>query len=224
MTIGQRTAGTAGLITAFLFILLLAASFGFDPKAFTDAEAALRMARERAALKAVVGVATTAAAASAILFFSGLGTMLASRAPTRGSAVRLFGAIGAAALALGTLNDWIGVGYLAGVAAKDQIAAQHGWVALMAVNAGAYSVAGFFIGAAVLATTWAVIGMRTLGRIVGWIGVTAAVAIVAAVVAQAGVAPDSPMLGAMYPISGGLLLLWFSCTGMALRRGQPEMR
>lgn len=67
----------------------------------------------------------------AMLFTAGLFGALREKAPTRAHAVLLFGVLGSAGYALGSLTQWLGGTQVAAV--KDQVAAGHAWIAVNAL-------------------------------------------------------------------------------------------
>ena len=214
----QRNAGTAGLLTAAIFLIALVMTFRIDPGAFTDPAKALAFASEQATLKAAVGLLITLSSIALILFFVGLANRLAERTPTRSQAALYFGVLGAAGLGIGTLLDWQGVAYLAGRVATDQTAAYSAFLALTAVSTAMYGFAGAFLGASVIAAGWATVSTGAMPRAIGWVGLLASIVLIVATIVQAFV-PAESSFGFIYIVAGVLLLIWFGWTGVELRRG-----
>lgn len=212
----QRNGGTAGLVTAVLFIVLLALTFRWDPAAFTDPARALAFATEQRTLKAVVGLVTALSSITLILFFAGLANRLSDRTPTRAQATLYLGVLGSAGLGMATLLDWQGVGYLAGRMAADQTAAYHAWLALTATSTAIYGFAGAFFGAAVIAAAWSVVSTGVMRPVIGWVGLAASLVLIVGTILQAAATGSS--FDDFYMIAGVLLLIWFGWTGLELRR------
>lgn len=213
----QRNGGTAGLVTAVLFLILLAVTFRYDPAAFTDPAKALTFASEQRALKAVVGLVSILSSIALILFFVGLANRLADRTPTRSEATLYFGVLGSAGLGIGSLLDWQGVAYLAGRMAGDQTAAYHAWLALAAASTAIYGFAGALFGASIIAAGWAVVSTGAMRKAIGWVGLLASAILVVGTILQAFV-PAESVFGNIYIVAGVLLLIWFAWTGVELRR------
>lgn len=211
-----RAAGSAGIAAAVLFLILLGTTFSYDPAAYSDPAKALAFAQEAKILRTVVGLSGVLSGIVLVIFFAGLGDRLAASAPVRAVVTRYFGILGGAALALGSLVDWAGISFLASF--NDQVAAQHAWVALFALDAGIYGLTGAFMGLAVLAAGWAIVGTRVLSPTAGWLGILGAVIIVVGTVLAA-ILPTAEWVFVFYIAAGVLLLIWFGWTGMALRRG-----
>lgn len=212
----QRNAGTAGILTAVFFLILLAVTFRYDPAAFTDPVKALTFASEQRALKAVVGLVSILSSIALILFFAGLANRLADRTPTRAQATLYFGILGAAGLGIGSLLDWQGVAYLAGRVASDQTAAYHAWLALAAASTAIYGFAGALFGASTIAASWAVVSAGAMRRAIGWLGLLASLVLVVGTILPA-LVPESSF-DSFYIAAGVLLLIWFAWTGIELRR------
>jgi hypothetical protein len=216
MTNVHRAAGTAGMLAALLFVILLGTTFTYDPAAYTDPARALAFAQQAKGLRTIAGISGVLSGIVLVIFFAGLADRLATTTPLRAMLTRNFGIIGAAALALGSLVDWAGISFLASF--SDQVAAQHAWVALFAMDAGIYGLTGAFLGIAVLAAGSAMVGERLLSRNAGWVGIGAAAVIIVGTLLQAVLPPDTPWLFAFYIGAGILFLIWFAWTGTALRR------
>lgn len=216
MTNVHRAAGTAGIAAAILFLILLGTTFSYDPGAYNDPVKALAFAQQAKGLRTIVGLSGVLSGIVLVIFFAGLGDRLTAAAPVRGMITRYFGIIGGAALALGSLVDWAGINFLASF--KDQVAAQHAWVALFAFDAGIYALTGAFLGIAVLAAGSAMIGARLLSATAGWLGILAAATLFLGAVLQSFLPPDTQWLYAFYFVAGVLLEIWFAWTGLALRR------
>lgn len=214
----QRTGGTAGIVAAALFVVLLATTFTYDPAAYSDPAKALEFAARQQGLRTVVGLAGVLAAVALVLFYAGLANRLRERTPARAQATYNFGVIGAVGLALGSLTDWLGIAYLVGYAAKDATAAQHAWVALTTVDIGFYGLAGLSLGISTIVAGWAVAQSGALRPATGWIAVVAGVIAFVATVAQAFVPPSSSVVFMAYLITGLLFLAWFGLAGSELRR------
>ena len=216
MTSVQRAAGTAGLAVAVLFLILLGATAAYDPGAYNDPVRALAFAQQATGLRALVGTAGVLAGIALVIFFAGLGDRLGTGAPVRALLARYLGVIAGAALAFGSLVDWIGINSLASF--KDQTAAQHAWVAIFAFDAGIYGLTGVFLGIAVLAAGAAMVRERLVSAAAGWLALVGAAVIVLWIVLQGVVPADTTWLFAFYIVAGILLLIWFGWTGAALRR------
>lgn len=215
MTAVSRAAGSAGFAAAILFVILLGTTFSYDPGAYNDPVKALAFAQQAKTLRAIVGLAGVLSGIVLVVFFAGLGERLAVGAPVRGMVTLYFGIIGGAALALGSLVDWAGMSFLASF--KDQVAAQHAWVALFAFDAGIYGLTGVFMGIAVLAAGSAMIGTRVLSATAGWLGILGAAIIILGTILGA-VLPTAEWVFVFYLAAGLLLLVWFGWTGLTLRR------
>jgi len=166
----ERNGGTAGIITAVLFLILLAVTFRYDPAVFTDPARALAFAAEQRGLKAFIGIVTLLSAVALMMFFVGLASRLADATPARGQATLYFGILGSAGLGIGAMLDWQGVGYLAGRAAADTTATQQAWLAVNAVSTAIYGFAGALFAAAVIAAGWAAVSTGVMPRLSGWAG------------------------------------------------------
>jgi hypothetical protein len=215
MTNVHRAAGTAGMLTAVLFVILLGTTFTYDPAAYTDPARALAFAQQAKGVRTVAGIAGVLSGIVLVIFFAGLADRLAGTTPLRAMLTRNFGVIGAAALALGSLIDWAGISFLTSF--KDQTAAQHAWVALFALDAGVYGLTGVFMGIAVLAAGSAMVGEHLLSARAGWLGIAAAAVIVVGTLLQS-VLPEASWVFAFYLVAGILFLIFFAWTGSALRR------
>jgi hypothetical protein len=207
---------TAGIAIAILFAILLGTTASYDPAAYSDPVRALAFAQQAGTLRTITGIAGVLAGIALVVFFAGLGDRLSTGAPVRALLAKYPGVIAGAALAFGSLVDWIGINSLASF--KDQTAAQHAWVALFALDAGIYGLTGAFMGLAVLAAGWAIVGTRVLSPTAGWLGILGAVIIVVGTVLAA-ILPTAEWVFVFYIAAGVLLLIWFGWTGMALRRG-----
>jgi|RifCSP19_3_1023858.scaffolds.fasta_scaffold33965_2 MFS family permease len=214
----QRNGGSAGFVTAALFVILLVLSFSLDPSIFSDPERALAYAREQGTRRTAMGVAAIAGALALAVFVAGLADRLHPKTPTRGAMTYLFGLIGAIGLAFGSLVDWLGIGYLVGTAARDEIAVQHAWYAVSAVSAAAYGLAGIGLSAAAIAASWAIVAEVAMRSAIGWIGLAAAVIILVASAAQALVPPGTTVQFLSYVVGGILFVIWFAWTALELRR------
>jgi hypothetical protein len=218
MTTVHRAAGTAGIATAILFAILLSTTALYEPATYTDPVRALAFARQAGPLRTLAGLAGVLAGITLVVFFAGLGDRLGTGAPVRGLLARYLGVIAGAALAFGSLVDWIGINSLA--AFKDQTAAQHAWVAILAFDAGIYGLTGVFLGIAVLAAGTAMVRERLVSAAAGWLALVGAAVIILGIVLQGVVPADTPWLFAFYIVAGVLLLIWFGWTGAALRRAR----
>lgn len=166
-------------------------------------------------LWALIGIVGALAAVVGTVFVIGLFDRLRDRAPTRASAVLYFGVIGLGGHALGALTRWQGGLQLADYAAKDQVAANHAWVALSATIGGITALGNVFTGASLLAAAWAVIATGGLSPTAGW------VAAIAGVLSILGVFATSPVV-----MLGGFVfaIVWLAWAGSELRRPQVGAR
>lgn len=216
MTAVHRAAGTAGIVIAILFAILLGTTASYDPAAYSDPVRALAFAQQATPLRTITGIAGVLAGIALVVFFAGLGDRLSTGAPVRALLAKYPGVIAGAALAFGSLVDWIGINSLASF--KDQTAAQHAWVAVFAVDAGIYGLTGIFIGLAVLAAGAAMVRERLVSATAGWLALTGAAVIILGTVLQGVLPADTPWLFAFYVVGGVPVLIWFAWTGFALRR------
>lgn len=207
----QRNGGTAGIVAAVLLALLfvLILSTGLDPQAMRDPARALPAFTKQQSLWAFVGIAGALASLAGTIFIIGLFGRLRDRAPTRASAMLYFGVIGLGGHALGALTHWQGGLQLANYAAKDQVAANHAWVALAATIGGINALGSTFTGASLIAAAWAVIAAGGLNPTVGW------VAAIAGVLEILGVLATHPLV-----MLGGFVfvIIWLAWAGSELRR------
>lgn len=168
----QRNAGTAGLITAILLaaIFILAISSGLDPQAGADPAKAIPLFAQKPTVFGALGVSGALAGGFGLIFTVGLFLRLRDRAPTRAFAALGFAVVGLSAHSLGAVLDWRGGQFLVEVAAKDQVAANHAWIALSATMQGINGIGNAFTGASILLAGWAVAATGAMSPSLGWVG------------------------------------------------------
>ena len=171
----QHNGGTAGIIAAICLVLLfiLFVSSGLDPRTAQDPAKALPLLGQKAGVFAAVGVLGLLAAGFGMIFTFGLFVRLREKAPTRAVANLGLGFVGLTMHALGAALLWQGGAML--VAAKDQTAAAHAWIAMGAVNQALMATGNGFTGAAVLMAGWAIVATGVMSTTLGWIAVIAGV-------------------------------------------------
>jgi hypothetical protein len=206
----QRNAGNFGIIAAVLLAVLfvLFLSSGLDYQAINDPTKALPAIAQNHGRWALTGVVGVLVVGFAVVFTAGLYRKLRDKAPTRAFAVLLFSVLGSGGFALSSLTQWLGGAQLAGT--TDQVAANHAYVALVAVNQGLMGLGNTFVGAAVAVAGWAVMATQTMGAAVGWLGIVAGV-VTAVLVFW-------PMSTALNFASFILIIIWLAWAGSQLRR------
>lgn len=169
----QRNAGNFGIVAAaliaILFILFLTS--GLDYQAINDPAKALPVIAQHRTRWMLTGVVGVLVVGFALVFTAGLYRRLRDKAPTRAFAVLLFSVLGSAGFALTSLTQWLGGAQLARTA--DQVAANHAYVALAAVNQGLMGLGNAFVGAALAVAGWAVMATQIMGTALGWLGIIA---------------------------------------------------
>mgnify|MGYP001362518874 CR=1 FL=1 len=207
----QSNGGTAGIITAIalaiLFILLI--SSGLDPQTHQDPAKALPILSQKAGLFAVIGVLGALAAGFGLIFTVGLFSRLRDRAPTRAAAVLGLALVGLTAHAMGAVLVWQGGQFLVAVSGKDQIAANHAWIAITAVFQSLNGVGNAFTGGATLVAGWAAVATGALSSALGWVGIIGGVVLILQLFAAA---PILMLAGFT------LTIIWLAWAGSQLRR------
>lgn len=207
----QRTAGTAGIVSAvgLVAVLALILSSGLTPEVLSDPAKALPYITQNPARWSAPSIIGAIVAGVAVLFVAGLANRLRERTPTRATAVLYLGLLGIAGHGFESIIRWVPSLQVAAYAGKDQVAAAHAWVALSAIQTGLGGIGNAFFGAAALVAGWAIISGRALPSTVGWVGVVAGLVDILAVFA-----PASPL----FLLTIVLDLVWLAWTGNALRR------
>ncbi len=117
--------------------------------------------------------------------------------------------IGLAGHGLGALLFLTAVPAVAAYAAKDQVAASHAWVALLAVDGATDGLGSLFAGLSFLMAGWAITATKVLSASLGWAAIIAGlVGLVAALV------PSSEPLFLASFVLPIIVLVW---AGNALR-------
>lgn len=207
----QRNAGTAGIITAVclavLFILFIGS--GLDPQAAQDPAKALPLIGQKAGLFGAIGILGLLAPGFGIIFTLGLFSRLREKSPTRAAANLGLAFMGLTLHAIGAALLWQGGPMLVAIAAKDQTAAGHAWIALGAVNQSLMAAANGFTGAAVFAAGWAIVDTGVMNKTLGWVAVIAGI-----VEALQAFSQQMALMGLGFV----LVIIWLAWAGAQLRR------
>ena len=207
----QRHGGTAGIITAFclavLFVLFV--SSGLDPQTAQDPAKALPILAQKAGVFATIGVLGALAAGFGLVFTIGLFARLRDPAPTRAAAVLGLAFIGLTGHAIGSSLLWQGGQFLVNVSGKDQVAANHAWIATTAVVQGLNGLGNAFTGASILIAGWTVVATGAMTAALGWIAVLAGVVELLQLFSAA---------QALMGIGFLLTIVWLAWGGSQLRR------
>ena len=207
----QSNGGTAGIITAIalaiLFILFI--SSGLDPQTSQDPAKALPILSQKAGTFAAIGVLGALAAGFGLIFTVGLFSRLRDRAPTRAAAILGLALVGLTAHAMGSLILWQGGQVLVAASGKDQMAANHAWIATWAVAAGVNALGNAFTGGSVLIAGWAVVATGAMSSALGWIAVIAGIVQILQLFSAA---PVLMLAGFV------LVIIWLAWGGSQLRR------
>ena len=209
----QRNGGTAGIVAAFLlavgFILFMTS--GLDPDALGDPAKALPFIGQQSGRWVAANLGFLLGSAVSLLFVAGLVARLREKAPTRAATVLYLAVIGLAGYALSSMLYWHGGTRLAAEVARDQVAANHAWVAVYTVGRGLEALGNGFVGAASAIAGWAIVETAALPSGVGWLGIVAGVITLLQVFAPAA---EVLFLGSIV-----LTIIWLAWTGSALRKG-----
>jgi hypothetical protein len=206
----QQNGGTAGFITAICLALLfiLFASSGLDMQSAMDPAKALPVLGQKAFQFASIGVVGLLASGFGLVFTIGLFARLRDKAPTRAAAMLGLAFVGLTTHAVGAAILWQGGALLAALAATDQTAASHSWIALGAVNEGLNATGNAFTGASVLVAGWAIAATSAMSTALGWLAiVTGIVEIVQVFSAQM----------ALMALGFLLVIIWLLWGGAQLR-------
>jgi hypothetical protein len=210
----QQNAGTAGFVTAALLatLFLLILSTGMTPQTALDPDKVIPLLKQKASVFGAIGVLGALAAGFGLVFSIGLFSRLRDRAPTRAAAILGFALVGLTAHALGALMLWRGGALIVAVSAKDQVAANHAWIAANAVAQGLDGLGDGFTGASILVAGWAIVATGAMSASLGWL------AVVAGAVTLLQLLSPAPVLF----LAGFLLtIVWLAWGGSQLRQPAP---
>ncbi len=210
----QQNAGTAGFVTAALLatLFLLILSTGMTPQTALDPDKVIPLLKQKASVFGAIGVLGALAAGFGLVFSIGLFRRLRDRAPTRAAAILGFALVGLTAHALGALMLWRGGALIVAVSAKDQVAANHAWIAANAVAQGLDGLGDGFTGASILVAGWAIVATGAMSASLGWL------AVVAGAVTLLQLLSPAPVLF----LAGFLLtIVWLAWGGSQLRQPAP---
>jgi hypothetical protein len=207
----QRNGGTAGIITAICLALLfvLFISSGLDPQTAQDPAKAIPLLTQKASVFAAIGVLGTLAAGFGLVFTIGLFARLRDGAPTRAAAVLGLAFVGLTGHAVGSVLLWQGGQFLVTVSTKDQVGANHAWIAASAVAQGLNGAGNAFTGASILVAGGAVVATGAMNVGLGWMG------------GLAGVVEILQLFSASQALMGigfVLVIIWLAWGGSQLRR------
>ncbi len=207
----QQNGGTAGFITAICLALLfiLFASSGLDMQTAQDPAKALPVLGQKAGVFAATGVLGLLAAGFGLIYTFGLFTRLREHAPTRAAASLGFAFVGLTTHAVGSALLWQGGAMLVALAARDQTAAAHAWIAVGAVNQGLMTTADAFTGSSVLTAGWAIVGTGAMSAALGWVAIVAGIVEILQVFSA-----SMPLMGLGFV----LVIVWLVWGGVQLRR------
>src|SRR5438309_5437961 len=160
----QANGGTAGLVTAVLLALLFISfmSSGLDPQTASDPAKAIPILAARHSLFVTIGILAVLASGFGLVFTIGLYSRLRESAPTRASAALALAVVGLTGHALGALLLWRGGRTVVAASGTDQVAGNHAWIALYAVQTGVNGLGAAFTGASTLVAGWAIVGTAAL--------------------------------------------------------------
>jgi len=208
----RQTAGMMGIIAgaALLILFILFFTSGATPATFNDPGAALSFMRDQAGRLEVLACLAIITVATATVFVAGFAAALSQRTPTRATATLYFGLLGLAGHALGAFILFAGYPWLVSMAAKDQVAATHAYVALNGLTMATDGLGNFFVGLSTLFGGWAATITPGFGAALGWFGVVAGV-----ITALAGLVPQ---IQPLYLGSFILPIVWLVWAGYTLRR------
>lgn len=208
----QRNAGTIGVASAvflaLLFVLLLTS--GLDFQSVNDPSKALPAFAQNRGRWVVTGLAGAVGSALASVFIAGLYLKLRENAPLRAATTLLLGVLGSAGFALSSLLLWLGGLQLADRVATDQVAANHAYIALAAVNQGVFGLGNSFVGAALIIVGWAISTTKALSAGLAWFAYVAGTVTVLLIFA-----PASSLLNLA---SFVFVIVWLGWAGLELRR------
>ncbi len=210
----QQNAGTAGFVTAALLaaLFLLILSTGMTPQTASDPDKAIPLLRQKASVFGAIGVLGALAAGFGLIFSIGLFSRLRDRAPTRAAATLGFALVGLTGHALGALILWRGGALIVAVSAKDQVAANHAWIAASAVAQGLDGLGEAFTGASNLVAGWAIVATGAMSSSLGWVAVVAGAASLLQLLTPAPVLFLAAFL---------LIIVWLAWGGSQLRQPAP---
>ena len=207
----QQNAGTAGLVTAALLaaLFLVILSTGLTPQTASDPDKAITLLKQKASAFGTIGVLGALASAFGLIFSIGLFSRLRDRAPTRAAASLGFALVGLSGHALGALILWRGGALIVAVSARDQVAANHAWIAASAVAQGLDGLGNAFTGASILVAGWAIVATGAMNGSLGWL------AVVAGAVTLLQLLSPAPVL---FLIGFLLTIVWLAWGGSQLRQ------
>ncbi len=210
----QQNAGTAGFVTAALLaaLFLLILSTGMTPQTASDPDKAIPLLRQKASVFGAIGVLGALAAGFGLIFSIGLFSRLRDRAPTRAAATLGFALVGLTGHALGALILWRGGALIVAVSAKDQVAANHAWIAASAVAQGLDGLGEAFTGASNLVAGWAIVATGAMSSSLGWVAVVTGAASLLQLLTPAPVLFLAAFL---------LIIVWLAWGGSQLRQPAP---
>ncbi len=167
-----QTAGTAGIIAGIALAVgfVLFATSGLTPDILTDPAKGLAYVGSNGGRLRLMMAFFLLGTGFATVFLAGLAGKLHERTPTRASATLYLGIVGIAGHGLGALIFWSALPALAMYAANDQVAAQHAWVSVMAMDGAADGVGTLFVALSTLLAAWAIIAEKALSATLGWFG------------------------------------------------------
>lgn len=213
----QRNGGTAGILSAaflaLLFVIFL--STGLTSEAIADPAKILPYIAQNTGRWKAAGLAGVLGVGFAIVFTAALYSRLRDRAPTRATAMLYLVLIGLGAFGISSLLTWSGAPRIADMAARDQVAANHAYLAYFAVTEGLDAAGNGFTGAGTILAGWAILGTAALSPVLGWLAVVTGVVSVLLLFS-----PANPLL-----FLGSLILtiVWLAWAGFALRQAHAVM-
>jgi hypothetical protein len=198
-------AGVALFVLTILFF-----TSGATNTTFNDPASALSFMRDNAARLRMIGYLAIITVATAAVFIAGFASALQAKTPTRATATLYFGLGGLAGHTLGAFVVLTAFPWLVATASKDQVSANHAYVAVNGLIMAADGIGNLFTGLSTLFAGWAATVTPGLGAALGWYGVVAGVI--------TGLAGLAPQVTAIYMGSFFLPIVWLVWAGYALRR------
>ncbi len=207
----QRNAGIAGYVAAVLLALFVVLNFNAPntDTTFSDPAKTLAFISGNRWLWRAINIAGLLVAGVSVLFAAGLWSRLREPAPTRATVGLYLALIGLGGYALANLILWKGGVNMAALTTRDQVAANHAWLALHFAARSAVDVGNAFVGAALLLFGWSIIGTKAMPSAIGWVGVLGGILTLVTII---------PLSVFLDLASSVVIIIWLAWAGSNLRR------
>jgi hypothetical protein len=222
MTPRGRIAGLSGILAGVGLAVegALWATSGWTADTFGDSATALAFLRDHGSHLRAAVLAGAINLVLVTVFTVGLAARLATTAPTRAAATLYLGIIGIAGHSLVPLGLWLGVPTFVELAVGDPSAAAAAWSGYASFQTAAGAVGALFLGLSTLAAGWAIISLRALPVLLGWLGVlTGAASAVTVLTAET---PLAFLAAGAYLPSLTLAIVFRVWAGIGLWKGEVQ--